>query len=244
MTIHAVLLSGGIDSTTVLKIAERNHQKDIANGILLGRLLAYTSIYGQRHESRELKASQQVCQTVPLMWDQKIFDLRPIIGIGGLTNFMQHIPNVSYDDLPKGPSPSYVPFRNGLMLSVIASQVAAVCNEINTEGIIYVGTHQEDAARDAYPDCSLEFIGAMAAALQIGTYGKVRLQAPLISMVKADIIKLGAELSAPYELTWSCYAGMEKQCGICPTCRARRQGFIEAGIADPTSYMHEVEGAA
>jgi 7-cyano-7-deazaguanine synthase len=134
----------------------------------------------------------------------------------------------------------YVPFRNGFMISALASYVQGQfqhsLNKDKADWAIYFGAHAEDALNWAYPDCTPEFIGAMANAVYVGTYHKVRLITPLQWMNKADIIRKGTELNVPWNLTWSCYAGGSLHCGVCPTCRARRQGFIAAGVNDPTPY--------
>lgn len=101
---------------------------------------------------------------------------------------------------------------------------------------VYFGAHAEDAANWAYPDCTPEFIGAMANAIYIGSYGCVRLYTPIQWCGKAEIIRMGTELGVDWGGTWSCYAGGENHCGTCPTCRARRAGFIAAGVSDPTVY--------
>lgn len=85
-------------------------------------------------------------------------------------------------------------------------------------------------------DCTPEFIGSMANAIFVGTYYQVRLKTPLEWLTKAEIIELGTKIGVPWQLTWSCYAGGAKHCGVCPTCQARREGFVDAGIEDPTVY--------
>ena len=134
------------------------------------------------------------------------------------------------------------------MLSAIASFVAGEINKhpvthlnpgpgpVGSEWAIYFGAHAEDAQNWAYPDCTPEFIGAIANAIYIGTYHTVRLHTPLQWMTKSSIIRLGSELGVDWTKTFSCYKGEELHCGVCPTCRARRQGFIKAQIHDPTVY--------
>lgn len=226
---HYVLLSGGIDSTTVL---------GQVTGLLCSRLplrsqLQCVSVdYGQRHR-REIEAAQKI--TNLLYCDHKILDLRSVVPHTMLTDATSEIPNVHYNDLPEGISPTYVPFRNGLMLSALASYVQGnLGSEHNA--VIHFGAHAGDAARDAYPDCTFQFTGAMAAAIYIGTYHRVRLEVPFQFMEKDEIIRLGIKLGVPYELTWSCYRGGELHCGTCPTCRSRREAFIKAGVPDPTKY--------
>lgn len=104
---------------------------------------------------------------------------------------------------------------------------------------VYIGVHAEDSRNWAYPDCTPEFVGAMANAIYVGTYFTVRLSAPFVNASKADIIKKGDELGVPYNLTWSCYAGDEYHCGVCPTCRARKEAFIAAGVSDLTDYASD-----
>lgn len=227
-----VLLSGGIDSTTALAIASNDWPDSDIEAVSID--------YGQRHV-RELECARLVADTY--MATHSILDLK-----GLLTGMLvekgednQEIPNAAYADLPHGISPTYVSFRNGTMLSAIAAKAQSWVMAMETAGVcgtatIYCGVHADDAANDAYPDCTLEFIGAMANAIQVGTYGKVRLRAPLVHAQKSGIIASGVMLGVPYGLTWSCYKGDELHCGTCPTCRARKEAFIEAGEDDPTVY--------
>ena len=134
--------------------------------------------------------------------------------------------------MPDGISPTYVPFRNGLMLAALAS-IAQADAEARA---IYYGAHAEDAERDAYPDCSIEFIQAMGDAIRIGTYEQIQLHAPLSQMTKADVVAYGKTLYVPWHMTWSCYKGEALHCGKCPTCISRILAFEDAGVDDPTEY--------
>lgn len=229
-----VLLSGGIDSSTALGFAIRDLGRD--------NVMAYSVDYGQRHR-KEMDQASRVANyfSVP----HKVLE---IIGIPKvmLTDPTAKVPDVSYQELT-GVSPTYVPFRNGQLISRIAGEAAhqidrlnVSASEIGTDdkylGVIYFGAHAEDAAGDAYPDCRFDFVGAMAAAVYIGSYHQLRLRAPLIEMFKDEIVTAGVRLGVPYHLTWSCYKGEELHCGTCPTCRARKAGFIKAGVNDPTQY--------
>lgn len=223
-----VLLSGGIDSTTCLHIANEEFH---------GRVEGISINYGQRH-SKETWFAQKSCRDLGMK--HTILDLQGIVPKTMLTDTSADIPSISYADI-EGVSPTYVPFRNGLMLSAIASHVhgAAVTYFENggvQEWAIYFGAHAEDAQNWAYPDCTPEFIGAMANAIFIGTYRAVRLHTPLQWLNKVNIIRLGESLGVNWANTWSCYKGGEVHCGVCPTCRARREGFIAAGVKDPTIY--------
>ena len=98
---------------------------------------------------------------------------------------------------------------------------------------IYIGAHADDAAGNAYADCSQEFTDTIGKAISIGTYNKVHLKAPLVNMNKAEVVRTGLELGTPYELTWSCYEGGEKPCGTCGTCIDRAAAFAANGVKDP-----------
>jgi 7-cyano-7-deazaguanine synthase len=219
-----VLLSGGLDSTTVLGMACEefgNHN-----------VIPVSVKYGQRHKERELAAAREVARNYGVHLAHYMIDLSTIIGKGGLTDDEQQIPAVSYDQL-SGVSPTYVPFRNGLMLAALTSLAAS---DPNRESLVAFGAHAEDAHNWAYPDCTPEFIGAMANAIYVGSYHKIRVWAPLMHMKKSEIVLTGVSIGVPYELTWSCYEGGEKHCGVCPTCRARKDAFTQAGFEDPTEY--------
>jgi len=218
-----VLLSGGIDSSTCLAQACEDF-----GGLVCG--VSFT--YGQRH-SKEVEHAEQVAKALDCAFITK--DISGIIGKGGLTDNALVIPAKSYDELDPGVSPTYVPFRNGTLLACITSLAST-----DPEAVaVYFGAHADDAANWAYPDCTPEFIGGMANAIYVGTYHKIRLYTPLIFMTKAEIVAKGEELNVPWELTWSCYEGGEEHCGVCPTCRSRRDGFINADVFDPTPYAQD-----
>jgi 7-cyano-7-deazaguanine synthase len=234
-----VLLSGGIDSSTCLAYAVRDCGRENVTAISIN--------YGQRHQ-KELQQAMKVASYMAVG-----HEVHDIIGIpkAGLTDHQAHIPSVSYAEI-QGVSPTYVPFRNGQLISRIAGIAAHRVETMNKnirvaagalheevpkwEGRIYFGAHAEDAAGDAYPDCRLDFVGAMGAAVYIGTYHQVQVCAPLIQMYKDEIVSAGQKLGVPWHLTWSCYKGEEVHCGVCPTCRARKAGFQKAGVKDPTEY--------
>jgi len=218
-----VLLSGGVDSSTCLGIAVKQFD---------GSVTGVSFNYGQRH-TKELEHARMVCDAYNV--PHEILNARGLIAKGGLTDDNLEMPHVSYADLPHGVSPTYVPFRNGTMLSLLTSH-ASTDEECEA---IFFGAHADDAANWAYPDCTPEFIGGMANAIYIGTYHKIRLYTPLIFMTKPDIVREGQRVLVPWELTWSCYEGGEVHCGICPTCRSRREGFELAGVVDPTEYARD-----
>lgn len=234
----AVLLSGGIDSTTCLYLAVKEHGAE--------NVIALSLFYGQRH-AKEISHAEASCAKLGVK--RKVVTLDSIIPQTMLTDPDRAVPSISYDDI-RGTSPTYVPFRNGLLLSAASSVFHGLllngffgpleAVKDSGEHALYFGAHAEDAARWAYPDCTPEFIGAMANAIYVGTYGEIRLHTPLQWMNKKDIILLGESLGVDWSLTWSCYKGGEEHCGECPTCRARRDGFRAAGVQDPTVYTVDV----
>lgn len=218
-----VVLSGGLDSTTVLAFVDK------AAGETDRQVECITFDYGQRHEA-ELDAAANVAAYYGYPWRT----ITMSVGYGGvLMDHGQEMPHQTYEELheAEGPSPTYVPFRNGLFLARAASH--ALERECDT---IWAGMHGEDAHNWAYPDCTPEFIGAMQNAIYVGTYHKVRLMVPLQYLRKAEVVVLGKELMAPFKLTLSCYEGTIPACGKCPTCVARLEAFKEAGFTDPIEY--------
>lgn len=256
-----VLLSGGLDSTTCLYKAIHDYtpfQKETTELFIVDGLVdwveAISISYGQRH-TKELEVAATICARLGIK--------HTILDVGNLLSGKSvmltkegadagmAIPDKSYAELPKGVSPTYVPFRNGLMLSAITAHAQKWVTETlatgmfedvdpDTAGVhagIYFGAHSEDAQNWAYPDCTPEFIGAMANAIYVGSYRTIRLHTPLQWLMKADIVKLGDSLGAPLSDTWSCYKGETYQCGTCPTCISRKEAFDIAGVVDNTSYQ-------
>lgn len=222
-----VLLSGGLDSTTALHIALKEFD---------GHVEAVSIDYGQRH-IRETEYARKTCKKEGV--DHTLVPIGDLLKGVMLTDPNYKIPDVTYSEID-GVSPTYVPFRNGLLLSVITAHAQKYHNQFKADPPIecgvYFAAHAEDAHNWAYPDCTPEFIGAMANAIYIGTYRSVRLHTPLMWLQKHEIVSLGSSLGVDFSLTWSCYAGGEKHCGACPTCHARRDAFKRAGVADPTVY--------
>ena len=227
-----VLLSGGIDSTTCLAQAVASYGK--------GSVRALSFEYGQKH-SNEIKNAAAVAAHygVPLTIakvDSQIFmgsDSTLLKGGGD-------IEHKSYADIleerGEGTVDTYVPFRNGLMLS----QAAAFAYSVGA-GSVWYGAHADDAAGQAYPDCTPDFYQAMDHAIFTGTGCNVNLYAPLIEMNKAGVVEMGLSLEAPYELTRSCYEGHDAQCGLCGTCRDRIVAFKLNGVKDEAAYEVEID---
>lgn len=216
-----ILLSGGLDSTLCATMAVKD----------LGRenVFALTILYGQKHE-KEAQAATNVSGSLGII-HLTLNIPRVFEGCGSaLIDRSKAVPNKTYQEI-QGVSPTYVPFRNGVLLAY-----ATVLALENKAGFIYFGAHAEDFRNWAYPDTTPEFIGAMASAIYIGTYHKVRLLTPLQWYTKKEIVAKSVELDAPYRFTWSCYEGGEVHCGRCSTCVSRRQAFKDSGYGDPTTY--------
>lgn len=219
-----VLFSGGVDSTTCLGIAVNKYGAE--------EVLALSLYYGQKH-SRELEAARKIAARYGVK--HKELDLALIFADSDcslLQGSDADIPKESYaEQLQKTdgkPVSTYVPFRNGLFLSSAASiALSNGCTEI------YYGAHSDDAAGNAYPDCSSDFNDAINRAIYLGSGGELRVTAPFIGMNKAQVVAEGLKLNVPYELTWSCYEGGDKPCGVCGTCRDRIAAFRANGIEDP-----------
>lgn len=219
-----VLFSGGVDSTTCLAMAVKRYGAE--------NVIALSVSYGQKH-IKEIKAARSIAQYYGVKHLQ--LDLASIFE-GSDCSLLQgsdsEIPKESYaQQLTKtdgAPVSTYVPFRNGLFLATAASVALS-----NGCGVIYYGAHSDDAAGNAYPDCSQSFNNAINEAIYIGSGKQLRVEAPFVGLTKADVVRRGLELNVPYELTWSCYEGGEKPCGVCGTCRDRMAAFEANGVTDP-----------
>lgn len=219
-----VLCSGGLDSTTCLALAVEKYGKD--------EVLALSISYGQKHQ-KEIEAARAVTDFygVPL----RTLDLAQIFADSDcslLQGSTAEIPKSTYaeqlSETAGKPVSTYVPFRNGLFLSSAAS--IALSNGCE---VIYYGAHADDAAGNAYPDCSDAFNNAMNTAIYLGSGKQLSIEAPFVNKTKADVVAEGLRLKAPLHLTWSCYEGGDKPCGLCGTCRDRAAAFAANGIADP-----------
>ena len=219
-----VLFSGGLDSTTCLALAIEQYGAE--------QVLALSVSYGQKH-TKEIEAAKAVAAYYGVKL--KTLDLAAIFADSDcslLKGSTQEIPKESYaeqlSETDGKPVSTYVPFRNGLFLSSAAS--IALSNDCD---VILYGAHADDAAGNAYPDCSQEFNDAINRAIYLGSGQQLRVEAPFVGKKKADVVAEGLRLHAPYHLTWSCYEGGEKPCGLCGTCRDRAAAFAANGAADP-----------
>lgn len=222
-----VLSSGGVDSTTCLALAVKR----------LGaqNVSALSIYYGQKHD-RELECARKIAKYYNV--SRYEFDISPLLQysncslLKGSTNEIQHksyAEQTAENDI--GKVSTYVPFRNGLMLSIAASFAGSIYEDEETD--LYIGAHGDDAAGNAYADCSEAFMEAMGRAVDIGSYNLVHIKAPFVGMNKAEVVRTGIELQVPYELTWSCYESGDVPCGTCGTCIDRAKAFAANGVADP-----------
>ena len=218
-----VLSSGGVDSTTCLGLAIDTYGKE--------NVTALAITYGQKH-SKEIESARKVAAWYGI--ELKELDLTKIFADSNCS-LLQHsdeeIPEESYaqqiEKTDGKPVSTYVPFRNGLFLSCAASIALSLdCN------VIYYGAHSDDAAGNAYPDCSSDFNEAISRAVYVGSGNELRVTAPFVGMNKAQVVKEGLRLGVPYKMTWSCYEGGDRPCGKCGTCRDRAAAFLANGIVE------------
>lgn len=216
-----VLLSGGIDSSTCLAMAREELQAD--------EVVALNCYYGQKNK-KEMQSAKKIAEHYGVKLIE--FDLSEIFRSSDcpmLSHSKREIDHRTYKEQTsetgeERPISSYVPFRNGLMLSA----ATAVAYSIGASEVWY-GAHADDAAGNAYPDCSEAFVAAMNEAALLGTAGAVRIEAPLKSLHKVEIVRKGLDIGVPYELTWSCYESGEHPCGKCGTCIEIRKAFKANG---------------
>ena len=225
-----VLFSGGVDSTTCLAIAIEKYGAD--------EVLALSVSYGQKH-SRENDAARKIAAYYGVKLRE--IDVSVIFQDSScslLKGSDEEIPKESYDEQIKktggAPVSTYVPFRNGLFLSCAASiALSNGCTEI------FYGAPSDDAAGNAYPDCSSEFNDSINRAIYLGSGNVLKVTAPFIGINKSQVVKRGLELNVPYEMTWSCYEGGDRPCGVCGTCRDRAEAFRLNGVTDPALKINE-----
>jgi len=207
-----LIYSGGLDSTTLL----HEYKDTIA--------LAVTFDYGAKHNAREIACAVENCRAlgirhmiIPLGFIGQYFKSDLLLGGG-------EIPSGNYDE--QNMKSTVVPFRNGIMLAVAVG--LAESNGLDT---VLIANHAGDHA--IYPDCRPGFIDAFDKAAQAGTYEGVRIVSPYCNITKTDIARRGREIGVDFSKTYSCYKGGEKHCGVCGTCRERKEAL--AGF-DPTDY--------
>lgn len=227
-----VLLSGGMDSATALAITK-------AEGF---DVIALSFDYGQRHR-KEVEAAMRIAKHFGVK-DHRIVTL-DLTAIGGsaLTDRRIRIPEQRrLEEIGQGIPPTYVPARNTILLSYALGLAEAT----GSSAIVIAANYLDHSG---YPDCRPEFYRAYREVARLGTKRGVEgdvieIRTPLIEMSKADIVRKGEELRVPWALTWSCYQGREKACGVCDSCQLRLKGFREAGVKDPLPYARRPKSTA
>lgn len=215
-----VLLSGGMDSAVCAAIT-KNSGYEIA---------ALHLNYGQRTQTRELKAFEELCKYFEVK-HKLIVDMNHLSQIGGssLTDdtLVIHDADLHAQSIPN----TYVPFRNANILAIATSWAEV----INATALV-IGAMQLDSS--GYPDCRQEFFDAFQKAINFGTKPEteIKILTPIINFSKADIVREGTKLNVPFELTWSCYKTSDTACGVCDSCALRLRGFQEAGVEDKIKY--------
>lgn len=210
-----IALSGGVDSTTLLY----EYREEIACAVGFD--------YGSKHNARELTAAKAICREleipyliIPLAFIEEYFRSDLLLSGGEM-----QLGDYSEENM----SSTVVPFRNGIMLSVLAG--LAESRDLQQ---VLIANHFGDHA--IYPDCRESFVKPMGEAITAGTSNGVKLVAPYTKLTKAEIVARGTRLGVPYGKTYSCYQGGERHCGRCGTCRERHDAFVANGLEDPTLY--------
>ncbi len=219
-----VLLSGGLDSSTTLGIANVEYEE----------LHALTFLYGQKHD-KEIRSAKKLAEHYSVI-EHKFLDI-PLSDIGrsSLLHGGEEIPDHEEGEIGEDIPSTYVPARNIIFLSYALSYAESI-----EADAIYIGATARDYS--GYPDCRPEFYEAFEKMAAKGTKRGVEgdpisIEYPLIDMTKEEIIKKADEIGVPLHLTWSCYRGEEKACGECDSCKLRLKGFKEAGLEDPIEYV-------
>jgi 7-cyano-7-deazaguanine synthase len=221
-----VLMSGGMDSCVTASIASQTYQ-----------IAALHASYGQRTEARELRSFHAVADYL-CVTDRLAVQLDHFRTIGGssLTDPRMAIREADLEsrEIPN----TYVPFRNAHFLSIATSWA-----EVLGASKIFIGAVWEDSS--GYPDCRPEYYEAFNRVIKAGTRPStnITIETPLIHLSKREIVQKGAEIGAPFHLTWSCYRDSDVACGVCDSCALRLRAFQEAGVEDPIAYCNRPEYA-
>lgn len=217
------VLSGGLDCTVSTSVFDKDYE-----------IHAITFNYGQKAFAQELKASKAICER--MKWTHEVIDLPWLAKISNSSlNTDEDIPEVSSEDLDdfekstETASSVWVPARNTVFTSIALSYAESIGAEI-----IIVGWNNEEGA--TFPDNSREYLESFNELIGVGSPEKIIIEAPAIDLTKEEIVELGLEVGAPMELSYSCYRGMDKQCGVCESCMRRKRAFEKMGIKDLSEY--------
>ena len=213
------IISGGMDSALSAKIAQKEGYK----------IIALHFNYGQRTQKKELECFRKIANELKASESYEIdLDFFEQIGASALTDKNIDVPT---GGLEEGVPVTYVPFRNGIFLSI----AAAVAEKHGAEAL-FIGVVEEDSS--GYPDCRESYIEQMQKAINLGTRDEtnIEIKMPLVSLKKSEIVQKAVELGVPLEDTWSCYQAEDAACGVCDSCRLRLRGFELAGVKDPIVY--------
>lgn len=217
------VLSGGLDCTVATSVFAGEYE-----------IHAITFNYGQKAFERELEAAKEIC--AKMNWTHEVINLPWLAKISTSSlNTSEDIPEVSIDDLDDAEKSSesassvWVPARNMVFTSIAVSYAES----IGAEKII-VGWDAEEAA--TFPDNSKEFLNTFNELIDVGSPDNIKIEAPAIDLTKEEIVKLGVEVGAPMEISYSCYKGGKKHCGVCESCMRRKRAFTQLGIEDLSEY--------
>ncbi len=217
-----VLLSGGMDSCVCAALAARDFNA-----------AAVHISYGQRTEERERRSFLDICNRLRIQ-QRLVVRNEALRAIGGSALTDERIPVPESHAVGRQIPVTYVPFRNAHFLAVAVSWAEVLGAEK-----VYIGAVEPDSS--GYPDCRPSYYRAFNEVVKQGTRdGCIEILTPLIRMRKAEIVRLGLELGAPFDLTWSCYSREDRACGVCDSCLLRLRAFQETGIADPIPYAEAI----
>jgi len=214
------IISGGMDSALGAKIAQNEGYQVIA--------LHFN--YGQRTEKKELDSFRKISKKLEVFKEYEIdLDFFKQIGASALTDSSIEVPTGGIED---GVPITYVPFRNGIFISI-----ATALAEKHQAEALFIGVVEEDSS--GYPDCRDTYIHSMEESINLGTKDETKLEIkmPLVHLKKSEIVAKSMELNVPLEDTWSCYQNEDIACGVCDSCRLRLKGFAQAGVIDPIKYL-------
>ena len=215
-----VLVSGGLDSCVTAAVASKDYE------------LAFLHVnYGQRTEARELRAFKEIADFYGVS-KRFIASIDYLKKIGGSSLIDKNLKIPDYRDKIEGIPSTYVPFRNTHLIAIAVSWAEVICAKK-----IFIGAMEEDSS--GYPDCREVYFRAYNRLIDLGTRPETRIEieTPIIHLKKWEVVKLGAELGAPFHLTWSCYRSEDIACGRCESCILRLKAFRKAGIKDPITYQ-------